>query len=303
MSETNNTKPNIFKRLFIFGSTPSVFMNCLGMFLLSGILLWLSFSLLKCMSNHGQTYEVPDFTDQHVEDVLNDGKNTRFEIVINDTTYVHEKDLGIVLHQDPKPLARAKEGRLIYLTINSHIKPKREIPKLYGTNFKHAIQVLESLKFEHEIVKRVVDSKVPGAIMKVMVNGKIVDDEDGFNKENAMANVGDKVELVISEEFDAGPTQIPDLMCLTYAEAKFKIRSGHNLMLGNITVDGSVQDSAAAYVVAQFPHYMPGQFMKTGDQIDLRLSQRKPSNCDPEGRIKPKAGDYPKHKPDPDGRW
>ncbi len=299
MSETNNTKPSFFKRLFIFGTTPRVALNLVGMLLATGIFLWLTFGMLKCMSNHGQTYEVPDFTDQDVGDVLEEHKNSRFEIVINDTTFVYGKDLGIVLHQDPKPRARAKEGRLIYLTVNSDKMPKCEIPRLYGTNYKHAIRYLNTLKFKHEIIKRVIDSEAPGTVKEVIFNGKTVDGEDGFEAKHAMARVGDKIELVISEEFDAGPTQVPDLLCLTYAEARFKIRSGHDLMLGNITVDGTVRDSASAYVVAQFPHYAPGQFIKTGDQIDLRLSQKRPKHCGAEG-----VGDYfPNHSSDPDGRW
>ncbi len=252
------------------------------------------------MSNHGQTYEVPDFRDQHVDDVMREAKDSRFEIVVNDTTFINGKELGIVLHQDPKPQARAKEGRLIYLTVNSSERPKREIPKLYGNNYKHAEQVLSTYEFKHSIVKRVIDTDAQGTIKEVIYKGKVIDGEDGFDQANAMARIGDSIHLVIAEEFDAGPTQIPRLICLRYSEALFKIRSGHDLMLGTITVDGSVQDSASAYVVAQFPHYIPGQFMKTGDQIDLRLSQRKPSHCD-----QPIQGEElaPNHVSDPDGRW
>ncbi len=309
MSETNSTKPSFFKRLFIFFTTPKVFLNCFGMILASTLLLWLAFSGLKFMSNHGQTYEVPDFTDQHVDDVLKEAKKSRFEIVVNDTTFVNAKDLGIVLHQDPKPLSRAKEGRLIYLTVNSFAKPKREIPQLYGLNFNHAIRVLSTYEFEHEIIKRVIDSDAPGTVKEVIYNGNVVDGEDGFERKYAMARIGDKIELVVAEEFDAGPTQVPDLMCLTYSEALFKIRSGHDLMLGTITMDSSVRDSMSAYVVAQFPHYIPGQFIKTGDQIDLRLSQQKPKFCGSKIRGEHVEGQgggedmYPNHSADPDGRW
>ncbi len=302
-------KPPFYKRLFIFGSTPLVLANCLGLILASGLLLWLSFGLLKCYTQHNKTYEVPNFVGLHIDEVLEGAKSSRFEIVINDTIDVRELSPHLfnkIAQQDPQPQARAKNGRRIYLKVyDSYISSVKIEDKLYGIPFEDITSYLDDLRIGHKIVEEVI-GEASGTIREVRYKGKVMEDKntDFDNFKGYKVQIGDSLEFVVVKKYDSGPTQIPDLMCLTYKEALFKLRGGHNLMLGNLTVDASVVDTATAYVVAQFPQYYPGKFVNVGDQIDIRLSQTKPTNCTNANRGEKPANDVvPNNISDPEGRW
>ena len=72
MSDTNNSKPNFFRRLFVFGTTPKVLLNLLGMALATVLLVWMTFFSLKCYTRHGKTYEVPDYI-KHINQIRRNG--------------------------------------------------------------------------------------------------------------------------------------------------------------------------------------------------------------------------------------
>lgn len=281
MNETNETKNSkklgFFKKLFIFGSTPSVLLNCLGMIVASILLLWLSISLLKCYTNHGETYEVPDFSNTHIDDVK--AMNTPFVFDFSENGIFNLKKRGIVLAQDPKPGARAKKGRTIYLTYSNIERREVKVPNnLYGLKYAYAISELEAAGFQHKVIKKVIDADYPGTVKEVRYKGRLIEDKKRKNK-GFKAAEKDTIGLVISEDYNGGSTEIPNLVCLTYQEALFKLRSGHNLTLGMVTADASVRDSSTAYVVGQNPFYAAGQFINIGSQIDLRITQHKPADC------------------------
>ncbi len=279
MNETDNKKPSFFKRLFIFGSTPSVMLNCLGMMLATLLVLWLIFGgLLKCYTQHNKTFEIPDFVDMNIEEVKDLASNSRFNFDFSESNYNPRQPLGIIISQDPIPGSRAKNGRTIYLTYNPMEKTQRIVPELYGLKFEYAKSQLINRDFKVNVLKKVIDPDAPGTVQKVSYKGKLIEDKGSYD--SIKVEVGETIDLVISEDYNGGSTQVPNLVCLTYSEALFKLRNGHNLMLGDVALDATVTDSTTAYVVGQYPFYAPGEFINIGSQIDLRLSQQKPADCD-----------------------
>ncbi|MGK0387655.1 MAG: beta-lactam-binding protein with PASTA domain [Maribacter sp.] len=279
MNETDNTnRPSFFKRLFIFGSTPRVLLNFLGMTLATLLALWMTFGLLKCYTRHNKTFEVPNFMEMKVANVKADGDSSRFNFEYSKSAYNRFGAKGVIISQDPPAQTRAKSGRTIYLTYTPDQPPLREIPRnLYGLKLQYATSDINQ-SFVHKVVKTVIDPSAPGTVIEVRYKGKVIESKK-LNKKT-MAMVGDTIELVVSEEYNGGSTQVPDLVCLTYAEALFKLRNGHNLMLGSVTLDATVTDTTSAYIVGQYPFYASGEFIGIGSQIDLRLSQQKPPECD-----------------------
>ena len=287
MNETDNTnRPNFFKRLFLFGSTPRVLLNFLGMALATLFALWMTFGLLKCYTRHNKTFEVPNFMEMKVDDVKADAGDSRFEFEYSESAYNRFGAKGVIISQDPPAQSRAKSGRTIYLTYTPDQPPLRPIPAdLYGLKLQYAASDIDQ-SFVHKVVKTVIDPNAPGTVQEVRYKGKVIESrKKKYTK--TMAMVGDTIELVVSEEYNGGSTQVPDLVCLSYAEALFKLRNGHNLMLGSVAADATVTDTTSAYVVGQYPFYASGEFISIGSQIDLRLSQQKPAECDGGG-----YGDY-----------
>lgn len=282
-NNTNNTKPGFFKRLFIFGSTPKVALNCLGMMLATLLVLWLVFGgLLKCYTQHNKTFEIPNFIDMNIEDLKDEAAKSRFTFDYTETPYNRRIPKGIIIRQNPEPGTRAKNGRTIYITYNPTKRSKNKVPdKIYGQQLRIAQSKLRIAEFEVNIKKKVIDPDAPGTIKEVSYKGKIIEDRKGYKELEVF--VGDTIDLVVAEDYNGGSTQVPNLVCLTYAEALFALRNGHNLMLGDVTLDATVRDSSSAYVVGQFPFYAPGEFINVGSQVDLRLSQRQPADCGEEG--------------------
>jgi beta-lactam-binding protein with PASTA domain len=279
MNETDNTnRPSFFKRLFLFGSTPRVLLNFLGMALATLLTLWIIFGLLKCYTRHNKTFEVPHFMEMKIDDVKADESSSRFNFEYSESAYNRFGAKGVIINQDPMPQTRAKSGRTIYLTYTPDQPPLRLIPEdLYGLKLQYAANNIDQY-FVHKVIKTVIDPIAPGTVKEVRYKGKVI--ESGKQKyKETKAMIGDTIELVVSEEYNGGSTQVPELVCLSYAEALFKLRNGHNLMLGSIALDATVIDTATAYVVGQYPFYAPGEFVSIGSQIDLRLSQQKPADC------------------------
>ena len=275
MNDDNNYKPNFFKRLFIFGSTPRVLLNFLGLGLATLLFLWLAFNSLKCYTQHNKTFEVPNFMDMNIDEIKAEQKNSRFEFDLTESNYNQNLPKGVIIHQDPAAATRAKNGRTIYLSYNPLDVPLLEVPDdLYGLRYEY----LKLNNFEHRIIKKVIDPDAPGTIQEVSYKGKIIANRK-IKYRRTEIPIGDTIDLVVSEGYNGGSTQVPDLVCLTYAEALFKLRNGHNLMLGSVAVDATVIDSTTAYVVGQYPFYAPGEFTSIGSQIDLRLTQNQPTDC------------------------
>lgn len=275
MNDDNNYKPSFFKRLFIFGSTPRVLLNFLGMALATLLFLWLAFNSLKCYTQHNKTFEVPNFIDMNIADVKTEKKNSRFEFDLTESNYNKRLPKGVVVFQDPAPETRAKNGRTIYLSYNPMEVPLKKVPAdLYGLRYEY----LSLNDFEHRIIKKIIDPDAPGTIQEVSYKGKVIANRKIKYKLTKIP-IGDTIDLIVSEGYNGGSTQVPDLVCLTYAEALFKLRNGHNLMLGSVALDATVTDSTTAFVVGQYPFYAPGEFISIGSQIDLRLTQSRPSDC------------------------
>lgn len=275
MNDDNNYKPSFFKRLFIFGSTPRVLLNFLGMILATLLFLWLAFNSLKCYTQHNKTFEVPNFMDMNIDEIKDQQKNSRFEFDLTESNYNQNLPKGVIIHQDPAAGSRAKNGRTIYLSYNPLDVPLVKVPEdLYGLKYKY----LNSNNFHYRTIKKVIDPTAPGTIKEVSYKGKII---ANLKTEYRLTKIpiGDTIDLVVSEDYNGGSTQVPELVCLTYAEALFKLRNGHNLMLGSVAVDATVIDSTTAYVVGQYPFYAPGEFVSIGSQIDLRLTQDLPPDC------------------------
>ena len=109
-----------------------------------GVLIWVVFILLSAYTKHGQYIDVPQFTGQNFEQIMNDPAYSDFEFVVIDSVFDLKSQKGMILRQDPYPNSKVKTNRKIYLTIVSTNPEKTSMPDLKYLTLRQAVSILES---------------------------------------------------------------------------------------------------------------------------------------------------------------
>lgn len=258
----------MFKKYF----TKALLYNVLAAIAIVIILLLIVQSGLKSYTRHSESITVVDLrgmTFDQVQNVLSDN-NLEWEIM--DSVFDMNKPPLSIVDQNPKPGAKVKQGRTIYLTINATKAPTTEIPDLIGrSSLKYAKMQLESygLKVGEPIYKP--DPHL-NSVIGMMVNGKPVTKKTKFPK-------GTVVTLILGDGLGNSRMSVPYLIGLRYEEAEFKLK-GYSLNIGAVDVNEGVIDTAGAYIYRQEPAYGSGNTIRIGEAIDLFLSREKPEGVD-----------------------
>lgn len=107
-----------------------ILINILAIVILAVVLVILTFRWMESYTRHGQYITVPDVSGMYEEEA---GKvlaaaGLRYEV----SDYKYDKMMveGGVIEQKPEPGAYVKEGRNIYLTLNSGKEPVKAVPDL-----------------------------------------------------------------------------------------------------------------------------------------------------------------------------
>jgi len=122
-----------------------VFLAALIIFVLGYLFMhWLTFT-----TKHGEEITVPDLsklTEEQVEDKLDD---LDLDYVILDSVdYKSGYPKYSVVQQDPLPGAKVKEGRKVYLKINSSGFTSIKVPDLIEKTYREAVPTLRALGLE-----------------------------------------------------------------------------------------------------------------------------------------------------------
>ena len=84
-------------------------------------------SYLTDYTKHGQVIEVPNLNNLSLEEVQLKLEELKLNYEVSDTVYSERHNINAVVSQIPSSKAQVKEGRRIYLTINTPEKPKLKI--------------------------------------------------------------------------------------------------------------------------------------------------------------------------------
>ena len=109
------------------------------------IVLSLFYMYFPIVTNHGETITVPDLKGLNyieIDDFLSK-RNLRYEI-IPDSSFTTKYSPLSVIFQNPIKGKKVKEGRKIYLTLNSIQPPKIKMPKLINGSVKNAQLILKT---------------------------------------------------------------------------------------------------------------------------------------------------------------
>jgi len=214
---------------------------------------------LKIYTKHGDSQEVPKLKGLHINEAISILEKAGLEYQI-DSVYQLDATPGIVIEQDPEASALVKGGRTIYLTIITRVAPEVEFPDIIEKNLIEATAIIKNLSLKvgdtiyiNDIAKDVV--------LDVKFSGQSIRPGRKISK-------GSAITLVLGNGRGANEVEVPILLNLTLAEAKFALQ-GLGLTLGNIS--GNITDSLTARIIAQSPD-STSRIIPIGTPINLTLS-------------------------------
>ncbi|MFK7952274.1 MAG: PASTA domain-containing protein [Ekhidna sp.] len=231
---------------------------------------------LPISTNHGESITVPDvkgMTLDELDDFL-EKRDLRFEVT-PDSSYSPDFPPLAVLRQVPKPNAKVKENRKIYVTINAETPPLVKMPRLEDASLKAAQMTLKSYDLKLGNIKYVSDA-IFGVVHEGRMNGREVLEGEKVPK-------GSTIDLIVGDGRGNTVFQSPMLLGLDQEEAEFVI-IGSGLKVGKIQNTGKTMagfyalDTAGREVIEyraispgtiqqQYPR--PERILRIGDPVDL----------------------------------
>lgn len=102
--------------------------NLLAMIAVACLLVFIVLKSLDSYTRHGQAIVVPDAKGKSVHEAEALFSEKGLYCVVSDSMYVKEKPAGSILEHTPPSGQKVKEGRPIYLTINTLSVPLKVVP-------------------------------------------------------------------------------------------------------------------------------------------------------------------------------
>ena len=258
--------------MFQFITKRPLWANILFAIALVTVLLFIFLLSLNWITHHGKILKIPQVTGKNLPEAKKQLETQGFDIVIQDSVYVDTLPPLNVVKQFPDADAEVKINRTVYLTINRSSPPLIQMPQLVGQSFRSAEILLKQTGLKLGDTTFVADF-AKNSIKKQSYNGQ----EITFGTKIPM---GAKIDLVISNGISDINISVPDLVGMTYGEAKI-LMEGNNLEFGARAFDREVKDSASSYIYKQSPERMTEDHrvnrIHQGQLIDIWLSVQKPA--------------------------
>lgn len=197
------------------------------------LLLVLSYIALAVGTRHGMRRTVPDFTGLGLKDAQYYAEQRGLKLIINDSLYVPAYPGGMVLEQLPKGGVDVKEGRKIYITINSFAQKKLPMPYVAGRSLRQAKNMLEGAGFSIEKLEYVEDIATNYVLAQYLGGVEITAES------NIKIEKGTGVVLKVGVSPDQNMTTVPRLIGRKLFDAKGKLWE-QGLNVGDVTYDEGI---------------------------------------------------------------
>lgn len=116
------------KEFFSFKANKYFWMNVIAMVVVACVVPFVVLKWLDVYTRHGEAIVVPDIKGMQIEEAERLLSNNGLMSWVSDSSYVKNKPAGSILELTPASGQKVKEGRTIYLTINTLNVPMRVIP-------------------------------------------------------------------------------------------------------------------------------------------------------------------------------
>ncbi len=228
------------------------------------------FQLLGIITRHGDYIKVPEVKGKNIEEAKKILESQGFEVQVQDSVYYDSIPKLSVVKQTPEPAEMVKIHRTVYLTINRAQAPLVSVPNFVGQTYRSVQLQLNTLGLKIGDTTSRPDFAV-GSVLEQQYNGKTI-------VPGTAIPMGSRIDLVIGGGVQRQEMAVPDLIGMTFGEAKVFLE-GNNLLLGSVVTDGAIKDSSAAFVWKQNPPRRDDQGrplrIRGGQLIDLWISTDK----------------------------
>lgn len=116
------------KEFFSFKANKYFWVNIIAMIVVVCVVLFIVLKGLDVYTRHGEAVVVPDIKGMQIEEAEMLLRNRGLACEVSDSNYVKNKAAGCVLELTPAAGQKVKDGRVIYLTINTLDVPMRAVP-------------------------------------------------------------------------------------------------------------------------------------------------------------------------------
>jgi beta-lactam-binding protein with PASTA domain len=237
-------------------------LNTLIILVILYLISWLGSLMLSSYTRHGESLTLPNLKGLGFEEVQQILEQKKLRYIITDTAFIDSMPKGSVIEQNPLPNTKVKEGRFIYITLNSNSSVGVLMPNLINNSLRFAETVLNSsgLKLGTVIYKPDIAA---GAVLDQLYKNQSI-------QPNIKIPKGASIDLIVGDGMGSTEVEIPDLTNLTLNEARGVLES-NLLQVGSIVYEGKV-DSLNAVIKRQSPSYQEGVKIKSGQEVDLFLA-------------------------------
>ncbi len=223
--------------------------------------------ILKIYSRHGDSVTVPTVIGMQTDEAIALIEDNGFDYVIVDTVFDDKHDKGAVVEQNPKPESLVKDGRKIYLIVNSRQDEMISMPQFVGMSMKMVNSMAETYGLTIGSLRYVPDIAV-NVVIRQMHNGDEIAPGEKIKK-------GSTIDLVLGLGMSDKTTVVPSLIGMTYKNASNTLLDMF-LNTGAVEYDKTVKtknDSAKAKVYRQSPSGSTINEVNLGYSVDIWLTK------------------------------
>jgi len=234
----------------------------IGIIIIIWILVFVMVSFyLKWATKHGESVTVPNLSGISLKDAKELLTQKSLVININDSTYDPKFAPLSIVDQNPKPYSKVKQGRNIYVVINSTTVPMVEVPNIKDLSYRSGIAQLANLQLHEGNVSYVAD-EAKDAIIEYSYKGKLL-------REGDKVPVNSFIDIVLGDGESKSSVRVPSVEGMSFHDAVFLIK-GNKLVIGQINADRlPIRDSFNTYVIKQSPMGGNQNSIPIGSAINL----------------------------------
>jgi beta-lactam-binding protein with PASTA domain len=257
--------------LFKFITGKPLWVNILAGLGLVVILIVLALQSLQWITRHDKTLTIPGVIGKSFDEAKKTLESKGFDVELQDSIYNDTAKPLTVLRQFPDAEAVVKVNRTVYLTVNRAVPPLIEMPNLEGLSYRSALISMEQYGLKLEDTTYRTDF-AKNSVLEQQYKGERI-------KAGSKIPQGSGIVLVLGTGVGSEDFSVPDLVGLTYSDAKVLLES-NGLNVGAVVpaLDPN------AYVGRQMPeHATPDgkvNRIRQGQSVDLWLQPDKPVRAD-----------------------
>jgi beta-lactam-binding protein with PASTA domain len=117
------------------------------------VLIGISLLALNIYTKHNSTVRVPELKGMQAQDAFAITKSSKLNCEVVDSIYKEGGKPGSILEQIPHSNTKVKEGRTIYLTVQSYNEPMVAIPDLVDASLRQSETLLSTLGFTNVTIE------------------------------------------------------------------------------------------------------------------------------------------------------